>query len=812
MIYPPNFEEKIEFDAVRAIVYDFCISSMGRGHVEKIRMNTSLSSISSWLDQTMEFVGILEEGSGFPSQDYFDLREELTRIKIDGTFISPENMFDLNSSLKTITDIIRFIKNYSNKKIPQLQSIVADIYIEEGILEEMNSILDERGHIRDKASAELYDIRKKLIQKEKSVNHKIAQNLRIAKQNGWVANDVEITIREGRQVIPMPAAHKRKVQGLVLDESATGQTVFIEPGDVLEINNDIRELRSAERREIIKILKKFSEYIRPNIPFLIEAYLILGNIDFIRAKAKFTLQIKGKKPDIKQQPQLDWKEAIHPLLYLSHQKQKKKVVPLSIKLDSTDRILVISGPNAGGKSVCLKTVGLLQYMLQCGFPIPINDGSVSGIFKHLFIDIGDEQSLENDLSTYSSHLLNMKNLVIKNEPFTLFLIDEFGTGTEPRLGGAIAEAILERLNEKKYFGVITTHYSNLKLLAKNGNGIINGAMLYDTEKMEALYELVIGKPGSSFAFEIARKIGFPQELLQNAELKTGKKQLDFDQQLQQLDVEKRGLEKKKQEFTVADSFLSEIIEKYENLKEDLEAQKKKIIIDAKTEALELLKSSNKLIEHTIKEIRESDAEKKKTLQLRKELWASKEKMKNQLGEEIKENKKSSEKKKEKKIKKSQKDAKIHVGDMVRLSEQDIQGEVLSIHGDEVVMGFNSISFRTQLNKVEKLNPENKSKSSNLNKKGTYSGIVNGMNDKLANFSFQLDVRGMRGEEAVEKVRQYIDDAILLNIKDVKILHGKGQGILRNMIHDYLKSIQEVSQYKDEHIERGGHGITVVILK
>ncbi len=810
MIYPHNFEHKIEFNAIRDMVLDQCISTMGEDHARQIQFQDDLGNIERQIDETMEFCNILTHGSGFPAQDYFDLREELRRIRVEGAFITQEMMFDLRSSLATMTAIVKFIKSYKETDIPSVREIIAGIHIEPWITKKLEGIIDDRGVIRDNASADLADLRKKISQKENALNRKIAQNLKIAKQQGWVARDAEVALRDGRQVIPVSASHKRQIQGLIVDESATGQTVYIEPTEALAISNEMRELKGAERREIIRILKHFTEEIRPELPALLHNYEVLGKIDFIRSKARLTLQINGSKPNLNQSPELDWQGAIHPLLYISHKKQKKKVVPLSIKLSNENRILVISGPNAGGKSVCLKTVGLLQYMVQCGFPIPVGDGSTSGVFKNLFIDIGDEQSLENDLSTYSSHLLNMKNLVIRGDAETLFLIDEFGTGTEPRLGGAIAETTLERLNEKKCVGVVTTHYSNLKLLAKKGNGIINGAMLFDAKKMEPLYQLSIGKPGSSFAFEIARKIGFPEELLDNAEIKTGKEQLDFDEQLQQLDLEKRELDKKKQEFSVADTFLSELIEKYENLKNDLESKKRKIIEDAQEEAFNLLQTSNRMIEQTIREIREAQADKKKTMELRKALWVEKEKMK-------KVRIKKSTAKKEKEVEPVQKeiipaDTKIRTGDSVRIPGQDIQGEVLSISGDEVVLGVNSISFRTQLDKVEKIPAKENQKETSKKKTKGYSGIADRLSAKMANFSFQLDIRGMRGEEAIEKLRNYIDDASMLNIGEVKILHGKGHGILRTLVHDYLRKLPEVKTFRDEHIERGGHGITIVILK
>ncbi|MCB0804659.1 MAG: Smr/MutS family protein, partial [Bacteroidales bacterium] len=490
----------------------------------------------------------------------------------------------------------------------------------------------------------------------------------------------------------------------------------------------------------------------------------------------------------------------------------RKVVPLDIHLNNESRILVISGPNAGGKSVLLKTVALLQFMLQCGLLIPVQVDSVAGLFTDMFIDIGDEQSLENDLSTYSSHLLNMKNFVLNSSHRSLFFIDEFGTGTEPQLGGAIAEAILENLNEKKAFGVITTHYANLKLMAKEGNGIINGAMLFDADKIEPLYELKIGQPGSSFAFEIARKIGFPKKILNQAEKKSGKKQLDFEQQLQQLEIEKRELTKKEEELKLADSFLSEMIDKYEKLSGELETNKKEIMAHARQEALDLIQSSNKLIENTIREIKESQAEKEKTKDLRKMVESKAKEISHKVEKE--KSKKAKAKKPEKpaeEVSSVSDESPVKIGDTVKVPEQNISGEVTSIIDDEVIIAFNSISFRTQLSKVEKVTGKAQ-KPAIRKQKSRYSGVINDMNDKLSNFKMQLDVRGKRGEEAIEMVRQYIDDAILLNIREVRILHGKGFGILRNLIHDYLRSVTEVKQFKDEHIDRGGHGITIVILK
>ena len=810
MIYPKNFEQKIGFDSVRQMIKEFCLSQMGEKYVDKIRFISNFELLIRLLTEVEEFVELLSMEGNFPSFDYFDLTSELTRINIEGTYIEQEKLFDLKSSLTTILECVSYIRKQEEGKFLSLRLLTEQVEIDQEIIQHIKQIIDEKGNIKDSASAKLKDVRKQLVSKLSSIDKRINSTLKQAKKAGLVKDDVEVSIRQGRLVIPVPAAYKRQLKGFIHDQSATGQTVYIEPEEIFDTNNEIRELEGAERREIIQILRNFSSFVRPLIPSLMEAYKFLGLVDFIRAKAKFAIKTNGIKPKINNEQGFSLEKAVHPLLYISHQKQNKPVVPLDIELNEEQRILIISGPNAGGKSVCLKTIGLLQYMLQCGFLIPVKEGSISGIFQKLFIDIGDEQSLENDLSTYSSHLLNIKYFVLNSSPDTLFLIDEFGTGTEPQLGGAIAEAILEKLNEKQAFGVITTHYSNLKLMASEGNGVVNGAMLFDTKAMQPLYLLSIGKPGSSFAFEIARKIGFPKVILKSAEKKIGKKQLDFDQQLQQLEVEKKELEKKQEKFHVADDFLSEMIDKYESLSSEIESKKTEILENAKKEALQLVDSSNKLIENTIREIRESQAEKEKTKNLRKKLSEKKEEIKTKVkrkelsvnrNEEI-----------EKVKTKHNASSKIRLGDFVRIIEQDVKGEVLKITGEDVIVGFGSVTLKTQLKKVEKLD---KKESQNINKpirKTKYSGILNELNDKMANFKLQLDVRGKRGEEAVEMVRQYIDDAILLNIREIKILHGKGYGILRSMIHEYLQTISEIKQFKDEHIERGGHGITIVILK
>lgn len=555
----------------------------------------------------------------FPTENYFDLTDELSRISIEGTYMEKEALFELKRSLNTINDCIQFFRKDKEQRFPQLKELSSSVEIDKSIIKQLDSILDDKGNIRDDASPELAEIRKDISRKQISVNKKLHQLMGHVRRQGWAPDDIELTVRNGRTVIPMLASYKRNIRGFVHDESASGHTVFIEPEEAFDINNEIRELENAERREIIRILLSFTDAIRPQIEELIKCYHFLGIVDFIRAKALYALQTNSQKPDTSSKSLINWIKAKHPLLYLSHKLQKKEVVPLNIKLDEKQRILVISGPNAGGKSVCLKTVGLLQYMLQSGMLVPMEICSETGIFSNIFIDIGDEQSLENDLSTYSSHLLNMRHFMGYADEKTLFLIDEFGTGTEPSLGGAIAESILEKLNSKKSFGVITTHYANLKLLADREDGIANGAMLFDSDKMKPLFELSIGKPGSSFAFEIAETIGLQKDVLKKAKEKAGTKQISFDKQLQNLDVQKKELDQKETQLKVADDFLSEMIDKYQNLYNELEKRKKEIISNAKEEAASLIGNTNKIIEKTIKEIKESQAEKGKTNDVRKKL-------------------------------------------------------------------------------------------------------------------------------------------------------------------------------------------------
>lgn len=811
MIYPKNFEQKIGFDAIREKLKANCLSTRGQYFVDKIKFSKQFDVVSRLLNQVDEFRQILLFADSFPSQDYLDLTFELNRIQLPGTIIEIDDLFDLKASLKTISEILLFFKKSDNEEYLYLKELAQDIYIDHLISKRIDSIVDEKGEILDSASAGLKEIRQKLRRKHTLIDRKIIQHLKTAKKEGWTAADVEPTIRNNRLVIPVTASHKRRLRGFIHDESATGQTVYIEPEDIFETNNEIRELENAERREIIKILTNLTDYIRPQLEPLKAAYRFLGLIDFIRAKAKFAIQIEGQKPILVKSKKLEWFEAKHPLLFISHKQQNKEVVPLNISLDENKRILIISGPNAGGKSVCLKTVGLIQYMLQCGLLASLDEKSEVGLFDNLFIDIGDEQSLENDLSTYSSHLMNIKHFALNSDSKTLILIDEFGTGTEPQLGGAIAEAALEKLNQNQVFAVITTHYANLKLLADKHETILNGAMLFDTRNMRPLYVLKAGQPGSSFAFEIAKNIGFPKEILKNAASKTGRTQLDFDKQLQQLEIEKIALNKQKTELNVADDFLVELTDKYEALVEKLNKSKAEILDKAKKEAQTLLDSSNRAIEKTIKEIKEAKADQAKTKKIRKELDNKKEAIKKDLGQSgVKLSGKA--KKSTNKEAESIVNEELNVGDFVKVINQDTIGEVAEISGKDALISFNSIKFRTRISQLEKISSKQAKNELKHKQRSSYNLIANEINEKAANFSLSIDLRGKRVEEALSEIRDYIDEAILLNVKEVNVLHGKGDGILRQVIREYLDGISEVNKYQDQHIQFGGSGITIVNFK
>lgn len=728
MIYPQNFEQKIGFDSIRHLLKEKCLSTLGQERVDEMNFSESFKDINEWLEQVMEFIRIIQEEDSFPDQYFFDVRPSLKRIRVEGMYLDEQELFDLRRSLETIRDIIHFLtltpndeeQEKENSPYPALQKLAGDIIVFPQLITRINNILDKFGKIKDNASSELLRIRRELASTAGSISRSLNAILRNAQAEGYVDKDVTPTMRDGRLVIPVAPGLKRKIKGIVHDESSTGKTVFIEPAEVVEANNRIRELEGEERREIIRILTDFSIIVRPQVPAILQSYEFLAEIDFIRAKAHFSIQTNATKPSLEDKQILDWTMAIHPLLQLSLAKHNKKVVPLDIELTQNQRILIISGPNAGGKSVCLKTVGLLQYMLQCGMPVPMHERSHAGLFGSIFIDIGDEQSIEDDLSTYSSHLTNMKTMMKSCNERSLILIDEFGGGTEPQIGGAIAEAVLKRFNEKGTFGVITTHYQNLKHFAEDHEGVVNGAMLYDRHLMQALFQLQIGNPGSSFAVEIARKIGLPEEVIADASEIVGSEYINADKYLQDIVRDKRYWETKRQNIRKREKQMEETIAKYEEELQELEKSRKEILRKAKEDAEKLIQESNARIENTIRIIKEAQADKERTQSARQELTDFKNQIediekKNKEDEIIRKMEKLREKQERKKNKKDKaktessqlsipKEQPITVGSTVKIKGQSSVGEVLGINGKNAIVMFGMIKTNVKLDKLERSTP------------------------------------------------------------------------------------------------------------
>jgi len=778
---------------------------MGLDELGRMHFETEPEQIEILLGQVGEMMQIIQFENHFPSQDYFDLRQELLRIKPEGTYILLEFLPELRASLSTIQQILDFFFHKKENIYPYLKSFSDKVVLERSILQKLNLLLTEKGELRDDASEKLLKIRQQIRQKEKLAIQRIHEILVEAKKSKFLSPDAEITIRNSRLVLPVPSSGKRQLKGFVHDVSASGQTLFIEPEEVFEINNVIVELKAEEKKEIIAILTEFTDFVRPHIEHLIGAYEFLGIIDFIRAKARFSIEINANLPQLQHQPVMQWIEAYHPLLLIKNKAQKKPVVPMDLRLDNNQRILIISGPNAGGKSVCLRTAGLLQYMIQCGIPVPMKQTSVAGIFQDIFLDMGDEQSIENDLSSYSSHLLNMKFFLQNASSQTLFLIDEMGEGTEPRVGGAIAEAILEKLSQQKAFGIVTTHYSNLKLLEGKVEGIINGAMLFDINKMQPLYHLQMGKPGSSFAFEIAHNLGFPEEVMQMAVEKTGETQLSFDKQYQQIEDEKTQLEQKRAELELADELLTQALKRYQDLYNQLDKSKKEILKKAKEDAAEMIRQSNRLIEKTIQEIKNSAAQKEATHKSRETLKEFQKVLEKESQELVPQPIQliRDEENSDKEALPKQKP--LQAGDWVHIKNLDAAGELFSINDTEAVVIINSVKLNISTDRLE---PTTKPTST----KKFRGRLLEDINQKLQDFRLTIDVRGSRADDAIAQVDHYIDEALLLGINEFRILHGKGNGILRSIIREHLSQHQSVAEFSDETIENGGSGLTLVKIK
>lgn len=813
MTYPDNFETKTGFDKIRDLLNVNCLSQLGRDKVSEMCFSSDYEVVLDLVNQTAEFVRILQEEDDFPVSNYYDVRDCLRKIAVEGTYLTSAELFDLRRSVETIGLLVRFFNNKEEEQYYYLKKLANDVFIFPELLALIDRILDKFGQVKDNASPQLLEIRREMLAVQSSISRSLQGILRQAQSDGFVDKDVNPTMRDGRLVIPVSPAFKRKIKGIVHDESATGKTVFIEPEVVVEANNKIRELESRERREVIRILTSVTNEIRPRVDELFFSYEFLAQIDFIRAKALFAVQTNSVLPVTENRVVVDWYHAVHPLLFLSHQRQGKSVVPLDITLDKGDRILLISGPNAGGKSVCLKTVGLLQYMFQCGMLVPMAEGSHIGFFEKIFIDIGDEQSIENDLSTYSSHLTNMKFFVKNCNAKTILLIDEFGGGTEPQIGGAIAESLLGHFNDKQAFGVITTHYTNLKHFATETEGIVNGAMLYDRHLMQPLFRLEIGNPGSSFAIEIARKIGLPESVIAEASEKVGADYINMDKYLQDIARDKRYWETKRQNIRQKEKRIEELEAKYESELSAINAQRKEVVRQAKSESKQMLEQANAMIENTIRKIKEAQAEKEKTKEIRKEF----ERFKSENSDDANVPENSIDKKiaklKEKQRQKGQGPqskelAALKIGDNVRIKGQNGAGEIIELQGKNAVVAFGMLKTSVKVDKLERVS---KTQIKKEMKRSSFVSVdtTEDIRQRSLNFKREIDVRGMRGDEALQAVQYFVDDALILNVDRIRILHGTGTGALRQIIREYLNTVHGVSSFHDEHVQFGGAGITVV---
>ena len=861
MIYPKNYESKIGFDEIRHLLKEHCLSSLGKEKVDELAFSDDAVTVNDWMQQIREFRRLMQATEQMPMNYFFDVRESVARIRLENTHLEEDELWDLRRSLETIGVIVNFLnKNNGDEEFPEynypaLRQLAKDVQTFPAIIRRIDSILDKFGKIKDSATMTLAGIRHEMEQTAGSISRTLYTILHAAQRDGLVAQDTAPTLRDGRLMIPVAPGLKRKIRGIVHDESATGKTVFIEPAEVVEANNKVRELEAAERREIIRILTVFSDELRPHVQEVLDSYQFLATIDLIHAKAEMAEQMQAFEPEVKAEPQIDWIRAIHPLLQRSLAKQDKKVVPLDIRLEGRSkteegrsktlgRLLIISGPNAGGKSVCLKTVGLLQYMLQCGLSIPIGDRSTVGLFQNIMIDIGDEQSIADDLSTYSSHLLNMKNMMKQANNRTLLLIDEFGGGTEPAIGGAIAEAVLKQFWKKETFGIITTHYQNLKHFAEDHEGVVNGAMLYDRHQMQALFQLSIGQPGSSFAIEIARKTGIPEEVISDASEIVGSDYIQSDKYLQDIVRDKRYWEGKRQTIHQHEKSLEGHIQRYETNLEEIERERKAILNRAKQQAEELLAEANRKIENAIREIKEAQAEKEQTRLIREELQEFREQVQNDdtrglmseedFAKKLRQMEERKARKAQRKERKGEEEraaseklaarAKANLndtnrplekGDSVRIKGTNSVGEIESIQGKQATVVFGGLRSKVKLEQLERA-AKSQTTSSPADKHAhlaiqTSHMTRATMEDRRQNFHQDLDVRGMRGDEAIDAVMHFIDDAILIGLSRVRILHGTGTGILRQLIRQYLNTVPNVKKAKDEHVQFGGAGITVVDL-
>lgn len=793
MIFPKSAVDKLGFTEVCNLIKDRCLSEAGRQMVEKIQPQISFEKISLFLNQTNELKELLLHDSPLPLDHIYPIKVLAEKVKVEGSFLTEPELYNLLLSLRTVFSLVRYFKERA-ERYPKLYLLFEQVLVEGGIVRLIEGVIDDNGVIKGNASKLLFELSKEILKAEQEGFKRLDAVFKHAQSQGWTAEG-GVTIREGRLCIPILAENKRKIKGLVHDESSSGQTVYIEPEEVFNLNNRVRDLSFEKRREVNRILTSLTNEIRPFVPILLSYQRLITQVDFIRAKALLAIDLDAKMPVLTKGSSINLVEARHPFIYLNFLKNKEqKVIPLNINIDEKNRIVLVSGPNAGGKSVCLKTVGLLQIMLQSGLLIPVDEVSTVGVFNQIFADIGDDQSIESDLSTYSAHLSKMKHFTCFADAKTLLLIDEFGTGTDPQFGGPIAEAVLEQLNRKMVRGVVTTHYSNLKLFASHTDGMINASMLFDNQVLKPMYILQMGKPGSSYAFEIAQKIGLSKDILIAAKEKIGIQQRKVDSLLVDLERDKKEIIETKHAVSLREKELIQQKAKYEALEASLEKSKKEIIQNAKSEARILLKDVNKLIEKTISDIKTSKADKDITKSARSKL----NKVKEEHGLDAK---------KDSTIKKNRGNVDLEdlkVGDWVRIEESGSEGEIMEItKNSRLIIALGELRTVVKRDRVTKLRSKEKSKA--------IKRTAHVSTDSIVDFKSEIDLRGLRTEEALSRLETVLDRAVVIGFPSLKIIHGKGDGILRKFIRQYLKKYSHVSRIEDEHADSGGDGITYAYI-
>jgi DNA mismatch repair protein MutS2 len=827
LVYPDTFEDKIGFSTVRLKVIELCVTPLGRELAASMQFSSDFNEVGAMQQDVVEFAEIILHHSDFPELAPVDIRNAIAKGRIPGSFLDVPEWLDVRRILLSVRQIEVFFEKQPPEILPVTRGKSKQLKTFPFIQEKLDQVFNKIGQVRDQASPDLKRIRHDMLHLQASIGRRMDMVLQQARSEGWIEKDVQASIRDGRLVIPIPVTHKRRIKGLIHDESATGRTAFVEPIELVEMNNELRELELAEQREIVRILIDLTNQLRPYFPDMENWNGVIAGFDLTRAKAKISIRWEGSPVLLREDPFIRWEQSRHPLLDLVFRAEKKKVVPQSIHLNSKQRIMLISGPNAGGKSVCLKATGLIQYLIQCGFLVPVQEGSESGIFDHFLLDIGDEQSIENDLSTYSSHLHHMKYFLKKSGPRTLFMIDEFGAGTEPQLGGAIAESILGELAATDAFGVVTTHYTNLKHFAASADGVINAAMRYDVQHMQPLFELETGKPGSSFAFEIARNIGLPDHVIQKASELVGDNHIQFDKHLREISRDKRYWENKRQTIRQNSKEIDELLAKYTETLATTEKERKKIIQETRLKSEEILSGINKKIEQSIREIRESQAEKLRVKDIRESIEDLRDSVRSEMdqslvkGAERLEKAESEKRQVRKKILRDENpiQPKVQepkqvtpwsVGSKIRLKDKDIFAEIVEIRGKSLLVAMGQMITTITSDQVETVSESEFAKATGVKSYGTsFTGVD--LDNRRLSFSPSIDLRGLRADEALRKVTEFIDEAVMVGSGELRILHGKGDGILRNIIRDYLSGIDVVSRFDDEDIRFGGTGITVVKL-